>query len=252
MWSTLTSWGQLTWKGPRSSHRGTTVRMSAFGSSVAFVVVDIWNLVRSVTTAERQPWQSVGRSTLTTKTMSHNKTTRHSSHTKPAAVSTDNQRPLPPQPHPTLTNTHGHLARKTHTRADRSSDRTRTPSQGVLCAPDWPLCRLHKNNREEIISLSQGGRWRWMRCPCSHWYLICGASYTCHLFDVTVATGAEGGTLGTGVAVHLPINFHGLSERKEKNRENVSTQESRKRFSGKPNNKGCGSVRISFLEHDML
>lgn len=88
-----------------------------------------------------------------------------------------------------------------------------------------------------------------MRCPCSHRYLICRASYTCHLFDVTVATGAEGGTLGTGVAVHLPINFHGLSEWKEKNREIDSTQRA-KDIQHKPNNKGCGSVQISGLERD--
>lgn len=38
-----------------------------------------------------------------------------------------------------------------------------------------------------------------------------------------MATGAEVGTLGPGVAVHLPINFHGLSEWKEKNRDHDST-----------------------------
>lgn len=81
-----------------------------------------------------------------------------------------------------------------------------------------------------------------MRCPCSHWYLICGASYTCHFFDTTVATGAEGGTLGTGVAVHLPINFHSLSEWKEKNTENY--------LQHKPNMMGCGSMQISCMEHD--
>lgn len=67
-----------------------------------------------------------------------------------------------------------------------------------------------------------------MWCPCSHGYLICGATYTCHLFDIIVATGAEVGTLGTGVAVHLPINFHGLSEWKEKNKENYLTKKSQR------------------------
>ena len=37
--------------------------------------------------------------------------------------------------------------------------------------------------------------------------------------------------MGTGVAVHLPINFDGLSEWKEKNRENYE-----KKMQQKPNN----------------
>lgn len=31
-----------------------------------------------------------------------------------------------------------------------------------------------------------------------------------------MATGAEGGAVGAGVAVHLPVNYHGLSEWEEK------------------------------------
>lgn len=42
-----------------------------------------------------------------------------------------------------------------------------------------------------------------------------------------MATGAEGGPLGAGMAVHLPVNFHDLSEWKEKNKENDSTQNQR-------------------------
>lgn len=86
---------------------------------------------------------------------------------------------------------------------------------------------------------------RWSRCPCSHRYLVRGASYTCHLFDVTVATGAEGGSLGTGVAVHLPINFHGLSERKEENRQDYSTQSAKRDSTANQTIRGCGGVQIS-------
>lgn len=90
---------------------------------------------------------------------------------------------------------------------------------------------LDKSNSEERISCSREvvvvTIGRWLRHPCSHRYLIGGSSYPCHLFDVTVATGAEGGPLGTGVAVHLSINFtlhHGLSEQKKKNRKHESIQ----------------------------
>lgn len=62
-----------------------------------------------------------------------------------------------------------------------------------------------------------------------------------------MATGAEGGTLGTGVAVHLPINFDGLSEWKEKNRENYE-----KKMQQSFNNKGCGSMQISSMDHESL
>lgn len=60
--------------------------------------------------------------------------------------------------------------------------------------------------------------------PCSHGYLVRGASYARHLFDVTVATGTEAATVGAGVAVHLPVNLHGFSVREEEDREEISTQ----------------------------
>lgn len=64
--------------------------------------------------------------------------------------------------------------------------------------------------------------------PCSHGYFICSASYARHLFDVTVATRTEVGTMGAGVAVHLPVNLHGFSVRKEEERSNYSTRRERK------------------------
>lgn len=64
-----------------------------------------------------------------------------------------------------------------------------------------------------------------------------------------MATGAEGGALGTGVAVHLPINFHGLSEWKEKNRENDSTLKA-KEIRRRPNNTGRGSMQTTCVERN--
>lgn len=82
-----------------------------------------------------------------------------------------------------------------------------------------------------------------MRRLCSHRYLVRGASYTCHLFDITVAIGAEGSTRGTGVAVHLPINFQGLSGCEEKKKENYSAK--KEEIQHKPNMMGIG-----WMEHD--
>lgn len=121
------------------------------------------------------------------------------------------------------------LARLTYTRADSLwlDNNSRTKE---CCVP--PTGHLDFNKiTEETISLLCGGCccWcRWMQCPCSHRYLIRGASHTCHLFDVTVATGAEGHTLGAGVAVHLPIYFHGLSEWKEERKQRLYSKQSQR------------------------
>jgi len=59
-----------------------------------------------------------------------------------------------------------------------------------------------------------------------------------------VATGAVCGTLAAQVTVHLAINFHGLSEWKEKNRGNDQHKEPQHTL----NNKGCRDMQISCLD----
>lgn len=53
---------------------------------------------------------------------------------------------------PSGTNTHGHLARQTNTRADRSSDWVKTPKQGGLWAPDWLLSRRQQGENLLVAS----------------------------------------------------------------------------------------------------
>lgn len=65
-----------------------------------------------------------------------------------------------------------------------------------------------------------------------------------------MATGAEGGTLGTGVAVHLPIDFNGLSEWTEKKTEKSFSTLQAKEIHHTANNTGCGSMHISCMELD--
>lgn len=100
-----------------------------------------------------------------------------------------------------------------HTRAaGREQTHPLTPNQEVLLTG----CIL--GNSKKRISLQLAGRCRQTRQSCSHGYFICSASYARHLFDVTVATRTEVGTMGAGVAVHLPVNLHGFSAREEEDR----------------------------------
>lgn len=62
-----------------------------------------------------------------------------------------------------------------------------------------------------------------------------------------MAPGAEGDALGTGVAVHLAVDLHGLSGWTQKNREHYSTTA---RTNANHNSKGSVGVQISGAEHE--
>lgn len=104
-----------------------------------------------------------------------------------------------------------------HTRATgptRERTRPLTPKQEVLLTG----CIL--GNSEERISLQLLADAVKRNSPSSHGYLVRGASHARHLFDVAVATRTEGGAVGAGVAVHLPVNLHGFSVGEEEDTEN--------------------------------
>lgn len=146
---------------------------------------------------ERRAGEDVGsqRSAAASVTVGTTRKTNHSEHTmtRHAQSLSRYQSKLPARTH---------TGSWTHTRAGAALDSKTGSAVFKATARSDSLCSF-------LAGAVQHGS------PCSHGYFICRASHARHLFDVAVATRTEVGTVGAGVAVHLPVNLHGFSVREE-------------------------------------